>query len=130
MAEEGELRFVEKPLLGRTLIDAVHGALARPHRCTVSEIEPKNPFGDRRCQRHLFTRIGRADRIDPVPNSVLFDGEGLHKWFLRLPLYSPVAAALRPQRTSDRGNYTQADTGRGIERATRCGGGGKNRKGQ
>lgn len=29
IAEEGELRFVEKPLLGRTLIDAVHGALAR-----------------------------------------------------------------------------------------------------
>jgi DNA-binding response OmpR family regulator len=29
MAEEGELRFVEKPLLGRTLIDAVRGALVR-----------------------------------------------------------------------------------------------------
>lgn len=28
MAEESELRFVEKPLLGRTLIDAVRGALA------------------------------------------------------------------------------------------------------
>ena len=29
VAEEGDLRFVEKPLLGRTLVDAVHGALAR-----------------------------------------------------------------------------------------------------
>src|SRR3546814_11390922 len=72
--------------------------LARPHRCTVRAIEPKNTFGDRRCQRHLFTRIGRADRIDPVPKSVLFAGEGLQQWFLGLPLYSTVAAARSQQR--------------------------------